>query len=178
MILICQKVIREHHQPGCVKWFRGVTESSSFQRREVSERLSQLHTHVFDKPLAGKERGVSTSGTRRPANRRATSFLESPKTAEEPTFRPRPCPLQNAAVWNAVSPSKVVPPTATAKPNGYAASTMLCQVRTGPLVELFQFARLCQFEINASIAQTSAVMAYMRVSKTDTAEALGQCVAR
>lgn len=55
---------------------------------------------------------------------------------------------------------------------------MLYQVRTEPLVELFQFARLCQFEINASIAQTSAVMAYMRVSKTDTAEALGQCVAR
>lgn len=54
MILICQKVIREHHQPGCVKWFRGVTESSSFQRREVSERLSQLHTHVFDKPLGGE----------------------------------------------------------------------------------------------------------------------------
>jgi len=54
MILIYQKVIREHRPPDRVRWFRGVTESSSFLSREVSESLSQLHTHVFGKPLGGE----------------------------------------------------------------------------------------------------------------------------
>lgn len=64
MILICQKVIRGHHPPDRVRWFRGVSESSSFLPGEVSDGLSQLHTLVFGKPLGGERaRGVNQRHT-------------------------------------------------------------------------------------------------------------------